>query len=149
MQLPPDELTASVREALVADVPRLVALASQLGYDITAKHVEKLLRSPSENATILVAVVPRAGVIGWVAVSEHESIISARRAEIEGLVVEDEFRGHRIGALLVESAEEWGRRRGCTTLRLLSNVVRERAHTFYENLGYTLLKTQHAFQKNL
>ncbi|HEV2261546.1 MAG TPA: GNAT family N-acetyltransferase [Candidatus Rubrimentiphilum sp.] len=149
MQLPPDELGASVREALIADVPRLVALASQLGYDVTPKHIEKLLRLPSKKQSILVAVVPRAGVVGWVAVAEHESIISARRAEIEGLVVEDEFRGHRIGALLVKSAEEWGRRRGCTTLRLLSNVVRDRAHSFYEDLGYTLVKTQHAFQKNL
>ena len=36
-----------------------------------------------------------------------------------------------------------------TTLRLLSNVVRERAHTFYTRLGYDVLKTEYVFQKNL
>jgi len=149
MQLQPDELGVSVRDAMLADASRIVTLASQLGYEVPLQHVEAILRSPEGDRAIMVAVVPRAGVVGWVVVAQHDTLISSRRAEVEGLVVEDEFRGNRIGALLVESAEDWARKRGCSTLRLLSNVVRERAHTFYTRLGYEVLKSQYVFQKNL
>jgi GNAT superfamily N-acetyltransferase len=149
MQLPSDELAVSVRDALLADAPRMVTLALQLGYEVPLAHVEAILRSPEENRAIMVAVVPRAGVVGWIVVAQHETLLASRRAQVEGLVVEDEFRSNRIGALLVEAAEEWARKRGCSTLRLLSNVIRERAHTFYARLGYEVLKTEYVFQKNL
>jgi len=50
---------------------------------------------------------------------------------------------------LVEAAEDWARKKGCTSLRLLSNVVRERALGFYVRLGYDVLKTEYVFQKTL
>lgn len=146
---PSDDLAVSVRDALPADAERLVTLALQLGYEVPLAHVEAILRSSDADRAIMVAVVPRAGVVGWIGVSQHETLLASRRAHVEGLVVEDEFRGNRIGALLVESAEEWARKRGCSTLRLLSNVIRERAHTFYARLGYEVLKTEYVFQKNL
>jgi len=149
MQLPSNELAVSIRDALPADAARIGALAVQLGYEVPGEHIEAVLRSPEPNRAVLVAVVPRAGVVGWTVVAHLDTLIASRRAEIHGLVVEDEFRGHRIGELLVEAAEEWARKQGCATLRLLSNVVRERAHTFYARLGYDVLKTEHVFQKSL
>jgi GNAT superfamily N-acetyltransferase len=112
-------------------------------------HVERQLQRMNEERTILVAVVPRAGVVGWIGVAVHEGITDSGRADIEGLVVEDEYRGNGIGRLLVEAAEAWARRRNCTSMRLVSNVVRERAHEFYKRLGYSVIKTQHAFKKVL
>jgi len=143
------ELGTSVREALLSDAPRIAALSVQLGYEVPVAHIEEHLRTLHDNQAVLVAVVPRVGVVGWVGLAEHRSVTSSRRADIEGLVVEDEYRGHRIGETLVHAAEEWARRRGCTTLRLLSNVVRERAHAFYQRLGYDVLKTEYVFQKSL
>ena len=64
MQLPSDELAVSVRDALLADAPRMVTLALQLGYEVPLEHVEAILRSPEANRAIMVAVVPRAGVVG-------------------------------------------------------------------------------------
>jgi GNAT superfamily N-acetyltransferase len=139
----------SVREALLTDAPRIAALSVQLGYDVPISHIEHHLRTLPEHQTVFVAVVPRVGVVGWVGIAESHTLTSHGRAEIEGLVVEDEYRGHRVGEMLVRAAENWARRRGCTTLRLLTNVVRERAHGFYRRLGYDVLKTQHLFQKSL
>ena len=149
MQLPSNELAVSIRDALPADAARIGALAVQLGYEVPGEHIEAVLRSPEAYRAVLVAVVPRAGVVGWTVVARMDTLIASRRAEIHGLVVEDEFRGHRIGELLVEASEEWARKQGCATLRLLSNVVRERAHTFYARLGYEVLKTEYVFQKSL
>jgi GNAT superfamily N-acetyltransferase len=149
MQLPSNDLNVSIRDAMPADAERIVALALQLGYETPLAHVEAVIHASSEDCAIFVAVVPRAGVVGWTFVAREDTLIASRRAEIAGLIVEDEFRGHRIGEMLVEAAEEWARKQGCVTLRLLSNVVRERAHTFYARLGYDVLKTEYVFQKNL
>lgn len=149
MQSRSSELGTSVREALVTDAQRITALAGQLGYEVPLTHVERQLRRVGEERAIFVAVVPRVGVVGWIGVALHEGITDSGRADIEGLVVEDEYRGNGIGRLLVEAAERWARNRNCTSMRLVSNVVRERAHEFYKRLGYDVLKTQHAFKKSL
>ncbi len=149
MQLPSNDLAVSIRDAMPADAERIVALALQLGYETPLAHVEAVVHSVSDDRAILVAVVPRAGVVGWTFVAREDTLIASRRAAIYGLVVEDEFRGHGIGEMLVEAAEEWARKQGCATLRLLSNIVRERAHTFYARLGYDVLKTEYVFQKTL
>ncbi len=36
----------------------------------------------------------------------------------------------------MQQAEPWAKERGCRSVRLRSNVVRPRAHTFYESLSY-------------
>lgn len=149
MQFQSNDLGTSVREALLSDAPRITALAGQLGYEVPVSHVERQLRELGDRRAVFVAVVPRAGVVGWVGVCLHETLTTVARADIEGLVVEDEYRGNGIGALLVDSAESWAKRRECDKLRLLTNVIRERAHEFYRRLGYEVLKTEYVFQKNL
>lgn len=147
MQSPPNQLGTSIREAIASDAVRIASLAGQLGYAVSPAHVERQLQR--EERGVFVAVVPRAGVVGWTSVALREGVIDAARADIEGLVVEDEYRGNGIGRLLVRAAEDWARRRNCTSMRLVTNVVRERAHEFYKRLGYDVLKTQHALKKTL
>jgi GNAT superfamily N-acetyltransferase len=142
-------LGTSVRQALATDAQRIAALAGQLGYEVSVPHVERQLERINDDRTGFVAIVPRVGVVGWIGVALRDAITDSRRADIEGLVVEDEYRGNGIGELLVQAAEEWARRHACTSMRLVSNVVRERAHEFYKRLGYDVLKTQHAFRKLL
>ncbi|HVS45273.1 MAG TPA: GNAT family N-acetyltransferase [Verrucomicrobiae bacterium] len=50
---------------------------------------------------------------------------------------------------MLDRAERWARERGCPALSLRSNVIRERAHAFYERRGYTHKKSQHYFEKRL
>ncbi len=149
MQSLPDRLGTSVREALKSDAPRVVSLAQQLGYEVPASHVTAYLTALNEDRAVFVAVVPRAGVVGWIGVALSRSLTSIGRVEVHGLVVEDEYRGNGIGAALLDAAEAWGRKRGCTRVRVLSNVVRERAHRFYEQTGYEVVKTERVFEKSL
>jgi GNAT superfamily N-acetyltransferase len=66
-----------------------------------------------------------------------------------GLVVDEGHRGRRIGRLLMETAEAWASARGCEALYVRSNVVRERAHRFYKEMGYDLIKQSCVFLKEL
>ena len=66
-----------------------------------------------------------------------------------GVIVEEEARSCGIGTQLLGAAEDWARRHGCAKLRVHSNVVRERAHDFYQRHGYTTIKAQYNLHKRL
>lgn len=140
---------ANVREALPSDIARICALAMQLGYDVTPEHIERRLAARNGEREVFVAIVPRVGAIGWIGVAVREAMLGERRTEIEGLVVEDEYRSNGVGAMLLARAEQWAKANGCTTVRLLANILRERAHTFYLDNGYDILKSEHVFEKKL
>lgn len=144
-----EDIGANVREALPSDVARICALAGQLGYDVAPDHIERRLAARNGRREVFVAIVPRVGVIGWIGVAVREAMLSERRTDIEGLVVEDEYRSNGIGAILLARAEQWARANSCGTVRLLSNILRERAHTFYLDNGYDILKSEHVFEKKL
>lgn len=88
-------------------------------------------------------------VIGWVHVYGTHLLESESHAEIAGLVVAEEVRGHGVGRALVAAAEAWAERHGYGTVRVRSNVARVHARGFYEHLGYAHVKTQNNFRKVL
>lgn len=88
-------------------------------------------------------------VLGWIQAMETRSLESEPRAEITGLVVDSRHRGAGAGRLLVQRVEAWARARGFAVIGVRSNVIRERAHTFYERLGYAVVKSQKVFRKPL
>nr|WP_205843982.1 GNAT family N-acetyltransferase [Nakamurella deserti] len=49
----------------------------------------------------------------------------------------DDLRGRGIGRALISSIVTTARDRGCARVQLTSNRRRERAHVFYERLGFT------------
>jgi GNAT superfamily N-acetyltransferase len=57
-------------------------------------------------------------------------------AQIESVFVDPECRSSGVGATMMHFARAEAERRGALRLQLTSNVQRERAHRFYERLGY-------------
>jgi GNAT superfamily N-acetyltransferase len=100
---------------------------------------------------VFVAESPDAatGLVGWVHVSVSHLLESDIRAEVNGLIVAEGQRSAGAGAKLLEAAEQWALRHGCRAMNVRSNVIRERAHVFYERHGYEHYKTQKAFRKAL
>jgi len=68
---------------------------------------------------------------------------------LNGLVVDDKRRSLGAGAMLLAAAERWAKSQGCKSVSVRSNVIRGRAHAFYERHGYEHYKTQKAFRKIL
>jgi GNAT superfamily N-acetyltransferase len=149
MMLSGSDLDVNIREALESDAERIAALCVQLGYDVPLAHVERTLRRRNADNEIYVAIATRVGVVGWIAVGVVEGLTSSRSALVSGLVVEDEYRSVGVGPLLMARAERWALDHGCSTLHLRTNVIRERAHAFYERLGYARKKSQHHYEKQL
>jgi ribosomal protein S18 acetylase RimI-like enzyme len=139
-----------VRRATLADAGRIAELSGVLGYPVDrrvmAERLEHLL--PRDNNAIIVAVDGHS-TVGWIHGAEHELLEVGRLCEILGLVVDPSTRRCGAGRALVASVEEWAASRGLLQVSVRSNIVRAESHPFYERLGYTRVKTQHSYRKNL
>jgi GNAT superfamily N-acetyltransferase len=57
-------------------------------------------------------------------------------AQVESVFVDESARSFGVGTRMLEYARAEAERRGAIRLQLTSNIKRERAHRFYERLGY-------------
>jgi GNAT superfamily N-acetyltransferase len=140
-----------IRRAKSADAAPIAELSGQLGYPATPAEIAQRLRhiKPASHHAVLVAELPERKVIGWLHVSVSPLLETQLRAEVNGLVVSGEERSRGTGALLLSAAEQWARKRGCKSMSVRSNVIRDRAHQFYLRHGYEHYKTQKAFRKSI
>ncbi len=143
--------TLVIRRARSSDASRIAELSDELGYPATAKEISQRMRELKAGApnALFVAESLDAGVVGWTHVSVTHLVESGTRAELNSLIVADGQRSLGAGSQLLAAAETWARKHGCPSMSVRSNVVRDRAHAFYEREGYEHYKTQKAFRKNL
>ena len=140
-----------MRRARVSDAARIAELSGQLGYPATETQIKIRIRDviKDRDAACFVAESRDGGVVGWIHVSTTPLLEVERRAEVNGLVVDERARSHGAGALLLAAGEKWARGKRCKGMSVRSNVLRERAHGFYLQKGYEHYKTQKAFRKGL
>jgi GNAT superfamily N-acetyltransferase len=140
-----------IRRARPEDVERIAVLSCQLGYPATTADMRPRLKRVlgMKNGACLVAESAGNGVIGWIHVSTTPLLEVQQRAEVNGLVIDENVRSRGAGAGLLEAAEDWARKAGCAEVSVRSNVIRDRAHGFYLKQGYEHYKTQKAFRKKL
>ena len=135
----------------LSDAAALVPLCGQLGYPATLQQIERrlhiLLGQPGEG--LFGAETAAGQLVGWVHVQTRVVFESDPFAEICGLVVDENERGHGAGRDLVAAAEQWAVAEGHTVIRVRSNVIRTATHRFYQNRGYTIAKSAIVFTKPL
>jgi len=138
-----------IRRARQADALRIAELSGQLGYPTTPRAMTGRLKLAlrQKSGACFVAETKEDGVMGWAHVSVTPLLEVERRAELNGLVVDEKVRSRGAGLRLLQAAEAWARQKRCKGMSVRSNVLRERAHGFYERHGYEHYKTQKAFRK--
>ena len=143
-------MAETIRPARPGDAAELARLSTQLGYPMSAPVAAAQLAEVTgrEDHALLVAEAPD-GLAGWIQVSVSRIFETPSAAEIAGLIVDEARRGAGVGPRLLRAAEDWARSRGCRAVRVRSNVVRQRAHAFYEREGYGKVKVQQVFEKPL
>jgi len=140
-----------IRRANIGDAPQLAKLSGQLGYPATPAEISTRFRriKPLSQHAIFVAHSSEKGVVGWLHVSRQPFLEAEIRAEVNGLIIAEGARSLGVGARLLAAAEDWARKHGCKSMSVRSNVIRERAHKFYERNGFEHYKTQKSFRKPL
>jgi GNAT superfamily N-acetyltransferase len=139
-----------VRPAQLDDAGALARLSGMFGYDADPVTHERRLAAllTLDSQGVWVAQLDDT-IAGWINACIRQQLESDAYVEVTGLVVDAGLRGRGIGAALLEQAEAWARHRGYTSLRVRSNLLRERAHAFYRREGYADLKQQQVFVKRL
>jgi len=139
-----------IRPAIAGDAAALAALDGQLGYPCTPSEMHARLSAIRERPEheVLVACID-AALVGWIHVFRSVTLEAGSSAVIGGLVVDATRRAAGVGTALLAAAEDWARAHGERTIRVRSQVVRTRAHRFYEERGYVRIKQQVVFDKPL
>ena len=140
-----------VRTAVPADAETLARLSAQLGYPADTAVVARRLREIAgpDVGVVLVAVSEDDAVLGFAQASPQHFLVVEPFVELAALVVDEGVRGSGIGVALLRAVEQWARARGFATVRVRSNVIRERAHRFYLREGYAEHKRQAVFSRQL
>ena len=139
-----------IRQIKPQDSAAITKLSSQLGYPLSelqiAKNIQVVLSNKDHDAFV---AVHENQVVGWIGVAHTIMIEMTPYCEINGLVINEKYRGKGIGKLLIERAKQWGKEKGNTTIRLRCNVKRKETHLFYQHLGFIETKEQKNFELNI
>jgi GNAT superfamily N-acetyltransferase len=137
-----------VRAATPADAEALASLSGQLGYPADGPTILRRL-AQVERGVVVVALDAEGAVCAMAHADPRHLLITEPFVELEELVVDEAVRGAGAGAMLLAAVEAWARERDFSSVRVRSNVLRERAQRFYQRKGYIEKKRQAVFLKRL
>ena len=137
------------RDAKLSDAPSLAKLMGELGYETSGSEMRqrlKLILSDPRYSTFVAKIGNElCGMIGTLTHMSHEH--NDLSGKIIALVVSRKLRRSGIGRALIGTAEKDFANRNVTRITLTTRFAREKAHRFYEMMGYS--KTGFRFAKDL
>ncbi len=132
-----------VREADDSDIEEILKIYSQPSIDngdiLTigeANEIFKIIKTyPSYK--IYVSTVNEM-VVGTIAVLIMHNIghLGKKSAILESIAVQPEWQNKGIGKTMLKHVTEICKEAGCYKISLSANIKREKAHKFYESLGF-------------
>jgi GNAT superfamily N-acetyltransferase len=136
-------MKVAIREAVIEDLSSIVELYKQPDMDngevLSIEQAEVIFKriSAYPNYKIYVAV-DDGKIIGTFALAIMDNLahMGATSGLIEDVVVKTDWQGKGIGKQMMKHAMESCRVQGCYKVALSSNLKREKAHHFYESLGF-------------
>jgi len=143
------DINLKIRDGKLSDAAGLAALMCELGYETAGAEMESrlisILKDPRYKTLVALNDDKICGMIGTVSASSY--LHNDLTGRIIALVVSRESRRRGIGARLIAEAEKNLIQRGITRVTVTARFEREKAHQFYEKLGYA--RTGFRFAKNL
>lgn len=145
----------TVRPIAHGDTGAVAELSGQLGYEASAKaidkHIAELSSCPERQVAFVACLETEVGaeIAGWIEASIQHELQSPPHCFISGLVVREERRSLGIGKRLCAEVERWSREQGVAVLRVTSRMSREGAHRFYLREGFRQIKIWAVFEKIL
>jgi GNAT superfamily N-acetyltransferase len=136
-----------LRKMSIEHAQDVCRLSDQLGYPLSNAQIESNINeiTTCENYAAFVALYNQQ-IVGWIYAFRALLIESKPFIEIGGLIVDENFRNKGIGKKLVEKIKVWALENAINEVRVRSNVLRNEAHKFYLNNGFTEMKQQKVFQ---
>ena len=132
-----------IREAESADLPGVLAVYAQPELDagrlLTLEQAEKIYsvfhQYPFYRLYVAVAGEKIVGTFALL-IMDNLAHLGKKSAVVEDVGVLPEVQGQGVGKLMMQFAMEQAKTHRCYKLVLSSNAKRERAHQFYDSLGF-------------
>jgi GNAT superfamily N-acetyltransferase len=139
-------MSLHIRQATQQDLPSVLQLYAQpsmdngkvLSLQAATVHFERFSAYPNYRLFVASESMPEATVIGTYALLVMHNLAhqGTPSAIVEDVVVSELHQSQGIGRDMMQHAMRQAREAGCYKLALSSNQKRERAHAFYESLGF-------------
>ena len=137
----------NIRDATAEDLPALVALLADdekgrfredAGGALDPGYIEAFAAIAADPNQRLLVAVQDDRIVGTFQLSflPGLSFKGAWRGQIEAVRVAGDLRGQGLGRVMIEWAIERCRERSCRMVQLTTHKSRERAHAFYDRLGF-------------
>lgn len=130
----------NIRHATHKDIPELLPLMSELGYPCSLSLLEQRFKKfIANNGYGVLVALDDIKVIGFVAWSKSDLfVLDKSRFHIEGIVIDEKYRGKGIGKKLMVELEKIAGKTAPCIIDLCSGKRREKdgSHQFYNSLGY-------------
>ena len=138
-----DAADIRVRTAAERDLPDVLRLYAQPDFDngkvLPLEQARQLLARFARYPDYTLYVAEKAGrIVGSFALLIMDNIghLGTPSAIVEDVVVTPDQQSAGIGRAMMDFAREQSAKKGCYKIVLSSNARRERAHAFYESLGF-------------
>jgi ribosomal protein S18 acetylase RimI-like enzyme len=136
-------MSVTIRQARESDLPTVLTLYAQPGVDdgvvLSVEEARHVFKRFSAYPDYRLFVAEHQGeVVGSYALLIMDNLghLGAPSAVIEDVVVDPDFQGAGIGRAMMRHAMTEARIKGCYKASLSANLKRERAHAFYEAVGF-------------
>lgn len=136
---------------IAVDVSALANLVGQLGYPASFEDIKERLAwlKNSTQDFIFFAEDEKANLVGFIHLQISRNLHQPAFLQIVALVVDDKMRGKSVGRHLIEIAENYAKEQKVSLIWLRTGAHRDRAHKFYESLGYIRKTTSYKYIKEL
>ena len=142
-----------IRPAKSTDLPGVLRLYGQPGLDdgavLPLAEAERMFaRFASYPDYVLYVAELEGEIVGTFAllIMDNLAHMGTPSAVVEDVVVDAAHQGHGIGRAMMNHAVSVCRRKGCYKMALSSYLKREKAHAFYDSLGFE--RHGYSFQVN-
>ncbi|MCM0592472.1 MAG: GNAT family N-acetyltransferase [Gloeotrichia echinulata IR180] len=135
-------MTVDIRIATREDWPILNYLYADMdgqtpmSSDLAEKILTEITQFPNYQIYLAVEKHQAVGTFSLLYVPTMMHRVYHKFAVLDGVAVSSELRGQGIGTQMVQAALKLSTEAGCYKLMLSSNIKRERAHQFYQSLGF-------------
>lgn len=136
-----------IREAVQADVPQIVRMLANddLGWQreqyqepLPQHYFDAFIEIAADKNNYLIVVELDQKVIGTcqLTIIPYLTYKGGRRGQIEGVRIDESYRGQGVGKKMITWAINKARDRGCHLLQLTMDKKREETIKFYQKLGF-------------
>ncbi len=131
-----------IREATLSDVKDILQIYAEAldnGKVLSVENAQRIFLKQQQYPDYKVFVAEfEQQIVGTFAILIMENMghLGTPSAVIEDVGVLPIMQGNGIGKQMMEFAMNYAREKGCYKMSLSSNLRREKAHQFYESLGF-------------